>query len=86
MPHAGIKLKTNTICYWKANLTMNSKMKLIHLPVKFLCDTFKIHNNLICQCVNNSMRGYICELVMLLLSLCSCFVRFHAFVSELLLF
>ena len=58
--------------------------KQIRGLAKFVYNAFKIRSNLVWPMGNNSICAYTFELFMLLLMFCSCFVWFHALVTDLL--
>ena len=58
--------------------------KQIRGLAKFVYKAFKILSNLVWPTGNHSICAYTFELFMLLLTFCSCFVWFHALVTDLL--
>ena len=58
--------------------------KQIRGLAKFVYNAFKIRSNLVWPTENHSICAYTFELFMLLLTFCSCFVWFHALVTNLL--
>ena len=58
--------------------------KQIRGLAKFVYNAFKIRSNLVWPTGNHSICAYTFELFMLLLTFCSCFVWFHALVTDLL--